>query len=151
MRNPCVRVVGTVQVVSTVDTLYVHAETTSDCTFDALVNGSTATCKVDTGPAVTVISKEVLNDAEDGHPETEMDKDLVRIQGVPLVVTGEIMVGIEIGESMYEVKAVVTEGLSTGVILGRDLQDQRCRIELGKQNKLSFTKTGQVVELEQSD
>ena len=35
---------------------------TSDCTFDALVNGSTATCKVDTGAAVTVISNKVLND-----------------------------------------------------------------------------------------
>ena len=64
---------------------------------------------LDTGAAVTVISNEVLNDAENGHTVTEMDKDLVRVQGVPLVVTGEIMVGIEIGESMYEVKAVATE------------------------------------------
>ena len=143
-------VIGTVQVISTIDA--VHVETTSDCTFDALVNGSTATCKVDTGAAVTVISEEVLNDAKDGHTVTETDKDLVGVQGVPLVVTGETMFDIEIGESIYEVKAVVAEGLSTGVILGRDfLRDQHCCIELGNQNKLSFTKTGQMVELGQSE
>lgn len=105
-----------------------------DCTLKGLVNGAPANILVDTGAAVTVLSKSTWDCAKGlgTQLQSTAERRLVGVQGTPLQVYGTARVQLELPPEKFWVEAIVADTPTADVILGRDfLRSQRCTIEMG--------------------
>ena len=125
----------------------------SDFTLQVCVSGTPASCLVDTGAVVSLISKDLWDSLRNTNqllPLQGVKHKLVGVQGVPLKLYGAASVDITFGgvEKLYPADVLVADSLTTDVILGRDfLQGNRCDIRLGPLNQLHFTRERTTVNL----
>ena len=126
---------------------------TSDFTLQVCVSGTPASCLVDTGAVVSLVSKELwdtLQNTNELQPLQGAKQKLVGVQGAPLKLYGTSTVNVTFGgvEQSYPVDVLVADSITTDVILGRDfLQGYQCAVQLGPCNQLHLTREGTIVNL----
>lgn len=116
------------------------------------INGVRERYLVDTGAAVSTLSKAIWDKMEEDKPQLRERKshNLVGIDGVPLELNGSTRVEVKFDglEKIFPVEVQVAESIPIDVILGWDfLQQNKCNIRFGEQNHLEFVVEGTRVEL----
>ena len=105
-----------------------------DCMLKVLVNGVSANILVDTGAAVTVLSKGMWDRSKGpgAHLQSTAERKLVGVQGTPLQLHGTARVQLELSPDKFWVEVIVADTPTADMILGRDfLRDQKCTIRMG--------------------
>ena len=125
--------------------IFATSPSTSDFSLHVSVNETLASCLIDTGAAMSLISKQLwdrMKEIKKTPPLNRVDHKLVGVQGVPLKLYGTMKVEVKFNgmEKMYPVEVQVAESITTDIILGRDfLQENHCNVKLGEHNQLHFT------------
>jgi len=129
----------------TVPTLVDTGTTASNFSLRVRVNDVSASCLVDTGAAVSLMSTELWEKLEKNGTRPLLnrpDHELVGVQGAPLKLLGASKVEVTFHglERKFLTDVQVAESITTEVILGRDfLQRNSCAVEMGASNQLRFT------------
>ena len=96
-----------------------------DMAVSAQLNGQSikALAVVDTGAAISVIDKEVLQDVYKDLPQLQIDnlEDVKTVSGEALPVLGMFTTPLDIANGSYSCTFVVVQDLPCGALLGRDL------------------------------
>ncbi len=112
----------------------------------ASINGQTATCLVDTGATLTVLSTrywENLCDSDE-HVLSTFDKDIISASGSPLEVKGTTTVCVKIGSASCDIQVIVAN-IENDALLGLDfLKQERCIVDVVNN---TMTLNGQKVQL----
>ena len=126
---------------------------TSDFGLEVYINHTRASCLVDTGAAMSLISERLWDRTKktgEQLSQTGINHKLVGVQGLPLPLCGAIQVSLQIpgmGKT-FPVEMLVAKSITTDVILGRDfLQEHKCSVLLGECNQLHFTTERVTVDL----
>ena len=126
---------------------------TSDFGLEVYINHTRASCLVDTGAAMSLISERLWDrtkKAGEQLSQTGTNHKLVGVQGLPLPLCGATQVSLQIpgmGKT-FPVEMLVAKSITTDVILGRDfLQEHKCSVLLGECNQLHFTTERVTVDL----
>lgn len=95
----------------------------SDYKIHIHVNNTRASCLVDTGAAVSLISKELWDKMKETGRQPPLDgpdHNLVGVQGVPLKLYGACTVEVMFGgiETTFSMHVQVADSITTDVILG---------------------------------
>ena len=130
------------------------SSSTNDFGLEACINRVHASCLVDTGTAVSLISEKfwerIKGEGEQLSP-TGFSHKLVCIQGKPLQLCGSTKVRLEIDglQKTFFVDVRVVKSITNDVILGRDfLKGNRCEVRLDRKcNRLHFTTEKMTVNL----
>ena len=120
----------------------------SDYDLSLHVNDTPASCLVDTGAAVSLISKQLWDRLEQRPTLGRADRKLVGVQGVPLKVCGATRVSLKFGDAdtTHPAEVHVVDGITSDVILGRDfLKQNNCSVHLGAHNQLHLGTGGTTV------
>ena len=126
---------------------------TSSFLLQIQANGVDASCLIDTGAAVSLISHRLWKELQAKDSQLTLDKtghELVGVQGAPLKLLGEcyIEVAFDSLDRMISTPVLVAEMVTSDVILGRDfLRSNQCTVEMGQTDQLRFTKDKSVVPL----
>ena len=94
-----------------------------DLTVSAQLNGQSIKALVDTGAAISVIDKEVLQDVyEDQLPQLQIDNlgDVKTVSGEALPVLGVFTTPLDIANGSYSCTFLVVQDLPYDALLGRD-------------------------------
>ena len=108
-----------------------------------------ANCLVDTGAAVSLISKSLWEKLSPRPLLNKPDQELVGVQGAPLKLLGACTVEVMFNgvDKKFLTGVCVAETITTELILGRNfLQKYHCTVEMGTINKLNFGRDGLTVE-----
>ena len=109
---------------------------TTDFGLEAYINHVCASCLVDTGAAVSLISEgpwERIKEAGEQLSQTEFGHKLVGVQGAPLQLCGSTRVRLEIDglQKVYLVDVLVAKAIANDAILGLDfVQENQCQVRL---------------------
>jgi hypothetical protein len=121
------------------------SSSTTDFVLEAYIDCVRASCLVDTGAAVSLISEslwERIKGAGEQLSQTGSSHKLVGVQGVPLQLCGSTRVRLEIDgvQKVFLVDVRVVKSITNDVILGRDfLQENHCQVRLDRKcNRLHF-------------
>ena len=139
--------------VNTVPTL-VSATSLSNFSLTMQVNSVQANCLVDTGAAVSLISKSLWEKLSPRPLLNKPDQELVGVQGAPLKLLGACTVEVMFNgvDKKFLTGVCVAETITTELILGRDfLQKYNCTVEMGTINKLNFGRDDLTVEFGRED
>ena len=122
------------------------SSSTTDFGLEAHINHVRASCLVDTGASVSLISENIWERIKGAGYELSQDgfgHRLVGVQGVPLQLCGSTRIPLQIDglHKVFPVEMLVAKELTNDVILGRDfLQENQCDVKLDRRcNKLYFT------------
>ena len=118
----------------------------SDYHLHGAVGGLRAKFLVDTGAAVSLLSKEVWDKVTARNSGIRLEdggqQRLVGVQRSPLKIFGVAKIPITLSHEDFEVKVQVAEAITTEAILGRDfLRQNGCSIDLSK-NLIRFQERG---------
>ena len=109
------------------------------------IDGVTVKFLVDTGAAMTVITKDIWDLISQKHGTKALEathRTLVGVQGKPLDVRGTAEFTADLSGEEFSTQAIVVDTLSSGAILGRDfLHKNECVIDMGE-NALRFKRRG---------
>ena len=116
---------------------------TTDFRLEAYVNGVPASCLVDTGAAVSLMSEslwEKIKKPDERVTRAGIRHRLVGVQGVPLQLCGSTTVQLVVDSLTFRVQVLVVREITSDVILSRDfLQEHQCAITFGRNgNHLQF-------------
>ena len=93
-----------------------------DLTVSAQLNGQSIKALVDTGAAISVIDKEVLQDVYKDLPQLQIDnlEDVKTVSGEALPVLGMFTTPLDIANGSYSCTFLVVQDLPYDALLGRD-------------------------------
>ena len=124
-----------------------------DCVLAGQINGLPASILVDTGAAITVLSKCMWDRAKGDGAQIDSisGRRLVGVQGTPIPLHGKAHVLLGLSSEKFEVDAIVADTPTADVILGRDfLRTQQCLIEMTKDGDVLHVRSrGQSISIAQ--
>ena len=128
-----------------IPTLIQPGTSTSSFLLQIEANGMDASCLIDTGAAVSLISHGLWRKLQGEDTQLTLyktDHELVGVQGAPLKLLGECCIEVAFNglDRTISTPVLVAEMVTSDVILGRDfLRRNRCTVEMGSTDQLHFT------------
>ena len=124
-----------------------------DCVLVGQINGVPASILVDTGAAITVLSKCTWDRVKEEGAQlgSISGRRLVGVQGTPISLHDRARILLGVSSEKFEVAAIVADTPTADVILGRDfLRTQQCMIEMTKDGDVLHVQSrGQSISLAQ--
>ena len=111
-------------------------DVTTDHSLQGTIKGRPAKFLVDTGAAVSILSKhvwDVVSKQQENTLEEATGKSLIGVEGSPLKIMGAVYLEVTFEKQQFDVCFLVADSLTTEAILGQDfLKSNKCIIDVAK-------------------